>query len=55
MRLVLLNPNTSKSVTDRIASAARSVAGPETKLVPVTAPKAYLILRRAPKRRSVAQ
>ena len=39
MRLLLLNPNTSKSVTDRIASAARSVAGPETKLVPVTAPK----------------
>src|SRR5207244_1888775 len=26
-------------VTDRIASAARSVAGPETQLVPVTAPK----------------
>jgi Asp/Glu/hydantoin racemase len=39
MRLLLLNPNTSQSVTDRIAQAARAVAGPDTHLVPVTAGK----------------
>ncbi len=39
MRLLLLNPNTSESVTDRIASAARNVVGPDTELVPVTAPR----------------
>jgi allantoin racemase len=37
MRLLLLNPNTSESVTDRIASAARNVANAQTELVPVTA------------------
>ena len=39
MRLLLLNPNTSQSVTDRIAAAARAVAGPTTELLPVTAPR----------------
>jgi len=39
MRLLLLNPNTSESVTARIASAARNVASPQTELVPVTAPR----------------
>ena len=39
MRLLLLNPNTSESVTQRIASAARNVAGRDTVLVPVTAPR----------------
>jgi len=39
MRILLLNPNTSQSVTDRIASAARNVAGPETQLIPATAPR----------------
>ena len=39
MRLLLLNPNTSESVTARIASAARNVAGAQTELVPVTAPR----------------
>jgi Asp/Glu/hydantoin racemase len=39
MRLLLLNPNTSQSVTDRIAAAARAVAGPGTELIPVTAPR----------------
>jgi len=39
MRLLLLNPNTSQAVTDRIAQTARAVAGPETQLVPVTADK----------------
>src|SRR5437879_2659592 len=39
MRILLLNPNTSQSVTDRIASAARNVAAPETQLIPATAPR----------------
>ena len=39
MRLLLLNPNTSESVTARIASAARSAARADTLLAPVTAPR----------------
>lgn len=39
MRLLLLNPNTSQSVTERIAAAARTVASPTTELVAVTASK----------------
>jgi Asp/Glu/hydantoin racemase len=39
MRLLLLNPNTSQSVTDRIAGAARNVASPATELAAVTAPR----------------
>jgi Asp/Glu/hydantoin racemase len=37
MRLLLLNPNTSRSVTDRIVAAARAVASPTTELVALTA------------------
>ena len=36
MRLLLANPNTSQSVTDRIAAVARSVAAPGTEIVAVT-------------------
>lgn len=39
MRILLLNPNTSESVTARIAAAARNVVGPQTALVAVTAPR----------------
>jgi Asp/Glu/hydantoin racemase len=39
VRLLLLNPNTSESVTERIGAAARNVAAPDTVLVPVTAPR----------------
>lgn len=39
MKLLLLNPNTSQSVTDRIANAAMGVAGPQTELVAATAPR----------------
>lgn len=39
MKLLLLNPNTSQSVTDRIANAALDVAGPQTELVAATAPR----------------
>lgn len=37
MRLLLLNPNTSQSVTDRISAAAHEAAAPGTELVPLTA------------------
>lgn len=37
MRVLLLNPNTSRSVTDKISAAAREVAAPGTELVPITA------------------
>ena len=37
MRLLLANPNTTQAVTDRIAAAARAVAGPGTEIVAVTA------------------
>ncbi|HJV27436.1 MAG TPA: aspartate/glutamate racemase family protein [Aromatoleum sp.] len=39
MKLLLLNPNTSQSVTDRIANAAIGIAGPQTELVTATAPR----------------
>ncbi len=37
MRLLLANPNTTQAVTERIAAAARAVAGPGTEIVAVTA------------------
>jgi allantoin racemase len=37
MRILLANPNTSRSVTDAITVAARGVAGAGTEIVPVTA------------------
>jgi Asp/Glu/hydantoin racemase len=39
MKILLLNPNTSQSVTDRIAGAAMGVAGAHTELVTATAPR----------------
>src|SRR5262245_83606 len=39
MRILLLNPNTSVGITDRLAAAARKVASPDTTLVPLTAPR----------------
>lgn len=36
MRILLANPNTSVSVTDRIAAVARAVAAPGTEIVAVT-------------------
>jgi allantoin racemase len=39
MRLLLLNPNTTTAVTDRLLAAARIVASPSTTLVPLTAPR----------------
>lgn len=37
MRLLVVNPNTSASVTERIASAARNAASPGTEIAAVTA------------------
>jgi allantoin racemase len=37
MRILLANPNTSQSVTDAMAAAARAVAGPGVEIKPVTA------------------
>lgn len=37
MRILMLNPNTSVGVTERIAGAARAAAAPGTEIVPVTA------------------
>ena len=39
MRILMLNPNTSRSVTDLIADAARDAAAPGTEIVPATAPR----------------
>jgi allantoin racemase len=36
MRITVINPNTTHSMTDQIAEAARSVAGPQTEIVAVT-------------------
>lgn len=37
MRLLLLNPNTTQAMTDQMVQVARTVADPETELIPVTA------------------
>jgi Asp/Glu/hydantoin racemase len=39
VRILVLNPNTTELVTDRIAAAARAVAAPGTEIVPLTAPR----------------
>ena len=39
MRILLLNPNTSVGVTDRMDAVARAVAAPSTEIVPLTAPR----------------
>jgi allantoin racemase len=39
MRVLMLNPNTSRSVTDLIADTARAAAAPGTEIVPATAPR----------------
>lgn len=39
MRILLLNPNTSKDVTDLLLSAGRKAVSPGTDLVPLTAPR----------------
>lgn len=38
MRILLINPNTTQALTDRLDSAARAVIAPGTELVSVTAP-----------------
>jgi allantoin racemase len=39
MRLLLLNPNTSAAVTERLAASARAAAAASTEIVPLTAPR----------------
>jgi len=39
MRILLLNPNTSKDVTDLLLSAGREAASAGTEIVPLTAPR----------------
>ena len=39
MRILVLNPNTSSGITDRLMGAARAVASPGTELVALTAPR----------------
>lgn len=39
MRILVVNPNTSAGITDRLADSGRKVASPGTMLVPLTAPR----------------
>lgn len=39
MKLLLVNPNTSAAMTERMAAAARSVVAPGTEIAPLTAPR----------------
>ena len=39
MRILLLNPNTSPAITERLRAAAQAVAQPSTQIVPLTAPR----------------
>lgn len=36
MRVLLINPNTSQAITDKVAAAARAVASPGTEIIAVT-------------------
>ncbi|WNJ90336.1 aspartate/glutamate racemase family protein [Bosea sp. 685] len=39
MRILLLNPNTTEAITQRLLVAAKAVATPGTEIVPLTAPR----------------
>src|ERR1700727_375124 len=39
MRILVLNPNTSESITERLASVARKAAASDTVIVSLTAPR----------------
>jgi Asp/Glu/hydantoin racemase len=39
MRILLLNPNMTQSVTDLMTGSGRAVAAPGTELIPITAPR----------------
>lgn len=39
MRILLLNPNTTAAITERLRAAAQAVAQPTTEIVPLTAPR----------------
>src|ERR1700712_5531479 len=39
MRILVLNPNTSESITARLAASAQKAAAPGTVIVPLTAPR----------------
>lgn len=39
MRILLLNPNTTEAITERLRAAAQVVAQPTTRIVPLTAPR----------------
>lgn len=41
MRILVLNPNTSVGITDRLMGAARTAAAPGTELVALTAPRGF--------------
>lgn len=41
MRLLLLNPNMTEAVTERLATVARAIAAPSTEILPVTAPRGF--------------
>ena len=41
MRLLLLNPNTTQALTDRLASSAAAVLPPDVELLPATATKGF--------------
>jgi allantoin racemase len=41
MRILILNPNTTEAVTQRLADAAQAVAAPGTQLTAITAPRGF--------------
>jgi allantoin racemase len=38
-RILVLNPNTTEAITQRLMASARTVASPDTELLPMTAPR----------------
>jgi Asp/Glu/hydantoin racemase len=41
MRILLLNPNMTRAMTDQMAAIARSVAGDQAKIIPITATRGF--------------
>ncbi|MGR3780945.1 MAG: aspartate/glutamate racemase family protein [Albimonas sp.] len=41
MKILLVNPNMTEAMTDRLAAVARGVAAPGTEILPLTAPRGF--------------
>ena len=55
MRLLLINPNTTQSMTDAMTTVARQIADQQAEIIPSQHRRVSLISPRVPRRRSRAR